>query len=133
MKNFICTFCVLLLISFSGCSDGKLVLKGKVTFDGNPVDRGSITFMPINGAGPTDGCDITKGAYSLTLVPGNYKVSITGYEVIETRIIPKDEPGAGQEEEVTKQYIPAKYNAKSTLTLDLKESNTALDYELTSN
>jgi hypothetical protein len=59
-----CRFAVLLVMFplLSGCG-GTLLVEGTVTFDGEPVSEGSISFEAPEGAGPTFGGRIEKGAY----------------------------------------------------------------------
>jgi len=132
MKKYfmVYAFCFLLLASLIGCGSKGITVKGKVVFDGEPVATGSITFMPVDGNAPTGGGAITKGAYSVNLTPGNYKVQIFGTRVTGTMIAGPDEVDAGQEREIVEEYIPDKYNTKTTLKADLQKSNRSLDFNL---
>jgi len=44
-----------------GCNGGKMALKGEVTFNGQPVPEGSISFEPADGKGPVTGGIISAG------------------------------------------------------------------------
>ena len=65
----------------AGCSDARVVVRGKVTLDGKPVDGGSISFQPQDGAGPGTGGNIEDGEYRLegpaAATPGSKIVTIT--------------------------------------------------------
>ena len=51
-------FAVLVL---GGCGgDGLVEVCGNVTFDGKPVEQGTISFLPVDGEGPTAGALIGR-------------------------------------------------------------------------
>ena len=56
--------CVVLL-ACCGCSDGKVIVRGTVTVDGQPIDEGMISLEPADGQGPTTGGIIKEGKYEL--------------------------------------------------------------------
>ena len=66
----------------AGCGDGsRSVVSGTVTYEGEPVAKGQITFTPADGKGPIAGGEITAGKYRLTdLVPGQKVVQITAVD-----------------------------------------------------
>ena len=70
------------LVAFSGCSDGKVVVRGMVTVDGQPIEEGSISLEPADGQGPTTGGLIKEGKYELignaAVTPGDKIVRIVG-------------------------------------------------------
>jgi hypothetical protein len=47
---------------------------GDVTYDGKPVEYGSITFTPADGKGQAAGAVIEKGHYTAAKVPPGSKV-----------------------------------------------------------
>jgi len=66
----------------SGCGQ-PVVVSGQVTYDGKPVEEGSINFLPEDGQGPTCGGSITDGRYEATCpVPGRKIVQIVGIKKI---------------------------------------------------
>ncbi|HEV3121015.1 MAG TPA: hypothetical protein VGY53_03895 [Isosphaeraceae bacterium] len=79
------------LLAVGGCGeDEKKTLRrrypvsGKVTYKGNPLESGEISFHPDGAGGKPATGTITDGSYSLTTLtpgdgayPGNYKVVIT--------------------------------------------------------
>ena len=113
---------------------------GKVTLDGKPLKRGAITFSPDGaGAAPAGGM-ISEGEYSIPRdggpTPGKYRVAILGDE--EGDASPSDEPPgpppkASRSAPKKPPMVPDKYNAKTTLTAEVKagESN-AIDFDLKS-
>ena len=77
------SICVLALVLWIiGCQSRTNTVRweGEVTYQGAPVESGSIRFEPVGGAGKTAGATIVRGKYSVELVPGKYTV-----EVIATR------------------------------------------------
>ena len=74
----LCSLAVVLL-TLAGCGGGDGLdrhrVKGTVTFQGKPLDQGSIEFSPADGQGTISGGSITNGHYDLPadhgLEPGN--------------------------------------------------------------
>jgi len=72
----------------TGCGESdvrKVQLAGSVTFNGEPVPYGTITFSPAGGnSGPQGRADIVNGEYDTSkdrgkgVVGGAYHVTITG-------------------------------------------------------
>lgn len=139
-RGLVVAFAALLAASASGCSsdsDGlaREPVWGTVTFDGQPLERGTITFVP-EGETPTQGgATIAGGKYSIVkdegLVAGNYRVAISspqgGAETIEDTT--NDAPGMPPKPR--KDLIPARYNSKSTLTAEVKAgASNALNFDM---
>src|SRR5215470_708337 len=49
-----------------GCGDGKVRVRGTVSFDGKPVEHGVISFDPADGQGPNTGAEIADGRFELS-------------------------------------------------------------------
>lgn len=95
----------------AGCSGGPAVgdVSGTVTYDGKPVEQGSIAFYPADGNGPTAGGAIADGKYSVRKVsPGNSKVRISGTRVTGQKKMYND-PGSPLVT-TSAEYLPAKYS-----------------------
>ena len=119
----------------SGCSKGRGLdlhpVSGTVTFDGQPIEDGYITFRAVSGdprgfAGP-----IKQGAYSAKALATPMKVSITAFrEVPGTFVQPApDLP----KEPAREQFIPARYNEATELKADIPSGGIKqLDFSLTS-
>jgi len=104
-----------------------------VTLDGDPVDGGSIAFIPLGGGDQQRrvGAPIVSGRYAIPaekhLAPGKYRVEIhwprkTGRKVA----IPDDPPNMMDE---TIEVVPPKFNTRSELTADIGGS-TPGDFDL---
>jgi hypothetical protein len=68
----------------SGCSSSSLAtVSGQVTYDGQPVADGFITFTPADGKGAEAGGQIVNGKYELTRVqPGPKVVKVIGVKKV---------------------------------------------------
>jgi len=133
------TAVAVLTLTLAGCGASDDLpregVSGKVTLDGKPLASGLITFMPTSEAATQGGGMIQDGAYSIPrdqgLVPGSYKVLITssGSGSEKQTDVVKDMPGMPPV--AAKEAIPAQYNAKSTLTAEVKAgSENVFDFPL---
>jgi len=141
---------ICLALSLSGCNGGagsKQPVKGKVTFEGEPlVGGGTIRFVPLNGDGirPSGGSIDKEGNYELTepLPPGDYRVEIYQNDVLkdaEYSEVPEDseeEPELISPEEPVPEdkRIPSYYNGtKSPLKVTVKAEENTIDLALKRN
>ena len=90
MKYRFLFFCVVLLVTLTGCSD-QVALSGKVTYqDGSPLTVGEVVFSDGKNAfrgmiNPKDGSYRMGGVKDNDgILPGNYKIYIALTEVMET-------------------------------------------------
>ena len=124
---------VLVLAFSAGCNSGpRASVEGKVSYDGETVDKGGIAFIPVEkdagtlrATGP-----IHDGRYHLDNqggpTPGKYRVEIhwrkkTGKKVPGEGGQPRDEAVPG---------IPAKYNTESKLIVDVRPGRNTFDFAL---
>src|SRR5262249_40963677 len=65
-----------LAAAFSGgCgADNLATISGTVTYDGEPVGDGMITFLPADGKGPASGGAIVDGKYSVSGLLSGLKI-----------------------------------------------------------
>jgi hypothetical protein len=109
----------------SGCSDGRLPIHGEVTFNGKPVDEGTISFEPADGNGPATGGQIVAGKYQLTGVaaplPGKKIVRISAVRKTGRKVRGDSFSPAGATVDEVKRYIPDIYNARSTLSCEVAD------------
>jgi hypothetical protein len=133
MQRLRCTGLALMLVCIAvltGCKGGdeRLAISGTVSYKGNPIQEGSIEFVPHPGVKTQSGGPITNGRFRIPashgLEPGNYTVKISSMKVE-----PAGEPGGlpGKDPE---EMIPAKYNTASTLTREIKRGDTNLTFDL---
>jgi hypothetical protein len=97
-----------------GCGGREtLEVSGGVTFDGKPVERGEISFVPTAGGAP-DGGVIEQGKFQFQARPGSKRVEIRG-----SRPVPPARQSNSEMGPMYEDYIPARYNDQSTLTADV--------------
>lgn len=113
-------------VSLTGCGGEEPAgnpVTGTVTFQGKPLDQGSIEFSPAAGQGTMSGATITNGEYTIPaesgLKPGKYDVRISSVEGGAT-VDPNEMPGEAKM--TAKERIPPEYNSKTTLTAEVKDS-----------
>ncbi|MBX9677372.1 MAG: hypothetical protein K2X38_01325 [Gemmataceae bacterium] len=61
-----------------GCGGPSAPVTGSVTYEGNPVEEGAITFLPTDGKEASRGAMIKGGRYAADMVPGKWTVQISG-------------------------------------------------------
>ena len=82
-----CSFCVADAAAIPNPRSG-----GAVTFDGKPLERGTIAFRPSDGKGPTACGLIANGRYSCRLAPGKWRVEIEGYKQVGQQWADENDP-----------------------------------------
>lgn len=124
------TATIALLIT-AGCSENKVEVSGRVTFDGQPIDHGTIRFASDDGQGPTAGATIKGGRYQTEVTIGPKTVQIDGYrQTGEEKQNPADpsSPMVPTYEPI----VPAKFNRESTLSAEITRSQKELNFDLKS-
>jgi hypothetical protein len=150
------------LICVLGCSDDGLgkryPVSGTVTYQGKPVAKARINFVPKAAGGHGAAGDVENGSFSLTTLspgdgalPGEYKVSIDAREVDDQKLkaetdkvlakknkgemkvmmpIPELQAKAVKE---AKSSIPTKYQSAEASKLDatVKEQSNSFEFKLT--
>lgn len=111
----------------------RVLVAGSVSFQGKPLGKGQIRFVPLEGtAGPVTIDPIENGEYttdSTEGVPvGSHRIEILGYEPEVYANAPKG-PGAPP----IPQLLPRKYNRNSELTVTLESGSRTktLNFDLT--
>jgi hypothetical protein len=112
------------LLSLVGCAKqdttGRLPISGKVTFQGAPLESGSIQFRSEPDGQQGSGAPITNGEYTVPaksgLAPGKYKVLISSG--IAGQPIPEGQ-APGESGPPMEDRIPAEYNANSDKFVDV--------------
>jgi len=99
--------------------------------DGEPVQGGSLVFLPTGEGGTKGAAEIIDGKYAIPseqgLLPGTYRVEIHWFKATGKQV-PSGDPGMTMEERV--QVVPAKYNTASTLTAEIKPGENKHDFPL---
>lgn len=105
---------------------------GKVTYQGQPVSNGLVTFHPTNGAKPASGQTDKNGEFSLSTferedgaVFGKHKVTIKAYkEGQDVSIVPADKLTYA----VPKKYVEEK---TTSLEVEIKKGSNEIALNLT--
>jgi len=121
-----------LALALVGCGSNQLDLRGDVSYDGTPVDRGSIAFLPEPGTQSRKAAAAIKdGKYEIPAdrgpSPGKFRVQITWTKKTGKTAASAD-PGMTIDE--THEAMPAKYNTESTLIRDVSAETKTLDFHL---
>ncbi len=86
------------LVVAIGCGDNTGLAKrysvsGKVTYKGQPLENGRISFIPSSGVGNPATGQVENGQYTLTTltpndgaIPGKYKVTVLAQEIDNTQM-----------------------------------------------
>ena len=122
----------LLLIAQLGCggSDGMSEVTGTVTLDAKPLESGAISFVPVDGQSTTAGGEIKQGRYSVQVPPVAMKVSISSPKVVGKKKL-YDTPDSATMD-ITQEAVPAKYNERTELQIDVKPGTNEKNFELQS-
>lgn len=125
MLGFACALAALALQA--GCRDarhaGKYEVNGAVTWNGEPIQKGFVTFHPEGGKSDEAG-PITNGRYLLYAHPGQNGVSISAEKVSGFN--------QGMNQPNVVQFIPPEYNTASKLSAEVVPDGTnSFDFSLT--
>jgi hypothetical protein len=122
---------LVLFATLAGCGDGGSTAGGTVTFDGQPVATGTVTFAKSNGGLVREGAVITDGSFQAVVPPGKYKVEVTASKVVGGRK-QKGFDGKDEEVELREETIPPRYNAETELAQEIKPGANTVTLELKS-
>lgn len=122
MKNARLLFLLAILASsalFVGCSgkEKTYTVSGTVTYQGERVPDGSISFVPADPKLSPQGASIKEGKYTAKVRKGTMTVRITG-----SKIDPKQKMLDGSP--FWTDFVPEKYGSQSTLTVEIKGNQT---------
>jgi hypothetical protein len=131
---------LLLSLGIAGCSRQdypgakRYPLSGKVTIDGQPLDWGSISFIPPSGEQRVSGDLIKDGAYSVPeekgANSGKYKVEIRWNRKTGRKVRDND---SGEMYDERKEGLPPRYHANSELSAEVSARQSTFDFDLKSN
>jgi len=121
------------LLNSCGKPSNRAGVSGFVTCDGQPVEDGLIQFTPAPGVdGPLVQIQIQQGKYESPQVTrptiGKNSVQITATKKTGKKV--NNIMGEATDEQF--QYIPARYNSDSELTVDIQPGNNQFDFKLSS-
>lgn len=120
-----------------GCGsghDGRVPVSGEVKLSGQPIDRGSIEFHPLNPGGVLTGGMIMDGKFDIPAEqgakPGKYQVRV--FAAGETMPVdPSVPPGPQTDTQVSTERVGAKFNVDSELVVEIAATgNRNLSFEV---
>ncbi|MFI4874806.1 MAG: hypothetical protein ACIALR_05695 [Blastopirellula sp. JB062] len=120
------------LFAFVGCgaSDGLITVTGTVTFNGEPIEEGSISFTPVDGQGSSGGGAIENGQ----IVRGRSSPGVIAVQIYAHKLVEKQRPSAEEIERGLQtdrvQYLPAPYNQQSKIRIAISDSSRHFDFDL---
>jgi len=139
------------LVAVLGCRDDtglarRYPVSGKVTYNGQPVEKGRIDFQPTEASGRAASGDLVDGNYSLTTatsgdgaLPGSYKVTVTSVEVDTTELKEIAKGGQFHHDKTfgkavanAKKLVPSKYQLADTsgLTATVEAKSNKFNFDL---
>ena len=114
---FLFTICALTL-TLSSCGKEKLyTVSGTVSYQGELVPDGSISFVPGDPKLSPQGASIRDGKYTAQVRKGTMTVKITG-----SKIDPKQKMEDGSP--FWTDFVPEKYSTQSSLTVEITGNQT---------
>ncbi len=123
-----CSLGLMLCLAGCGSNNGPREISGTVTYEGHPLAKGSIVFLPVDGQGPTAATLISQGKYSVKVFPGSKQVKIKGFKVIGQKHY-QGNP-SNPLIDVQEQTLPACYNEKTILFRDIAPTDRVCDFIL---
>lgn len=127
---WLCILCCCTLVIGCAKKSDRSTVTGTVTLDGSPIKSGVIRFVPADGQTATADSAITDGKFSASVPPGEKKVSISAPKVTGQRRV-YETPNSPMID-VVQELLPAKYNAKTELTLSVNAASQEKNFPLTS-
>ncbi len=131
--------CLGLCAVLAGCGNTKYSgeqrypLEGEVTLDGQPIDLGSITFIPEGDKGRTSGGVITDGKYAVPeengANAGTYRVKVSWLKRTGRKL--KDVE-SGEMYDERREALPDSVHKNSELTVEVPLPDNRHDFKLTS-
>jgi hypothetical protein len=115
------------LLLFLGCSPSEPSVDGAVYVDGQPLARGSISFVPLSDkGGPGGGATIVEGTYHIEkgLRVGKYRIEIQGVREVPGKKMHAQFGGFANREV---PVVPAKYNTESILIREVRAGANTID------
>lgn len=130
----------LLCVTLVGCGgrkysgDRRFPLTGKVTYDGQPIDYGAISFLPVSGGKQrVSGGTIVDGTYSVPeeagANQGSYRVEIHWAKKTGKQF---RDPDTQEMMDKRDEGLPPRFHSKSTLTAEVSAAQTTFDFHLKS-
>jgi hypothetical protein len=104
-----------------GGGRGTVVVQGTLSFDGQPLQRGSIMFDPIKSDNSRVSAVIREGRFRTDLEPGlkrggAYVLRVYAYRLSSTQ---QEQVGDATKVYVQEQFVPSRFNRDSGIRVDI--------------
>jgi len=133
-KHLLPAMAMSLLLFAAGCGSSTVV-SGTVTYNGEPINNGSIQFSPEDGKGPIAGGTITGGKYRVEekLTPGKKIVKIEGFKDIDVPTSSEEMQRRAEEGAMVELAAQIPENAKgNNITVEVKAGEQTHNFALES-
>lgn len=81
--NLLVLLALCVISTLVGCGGSTGSVQGSVSYEGTPIQKGMITFTPVDGKGSIVGCNIENGKYSATgVTPGKNVLSVVAVKEV---------------------------------------------------
>ncbi len=126
----------LLFTLLAGCGSSKTApVSGRVTLNGKPLAKASVTFAPVGGTsaeepGPSSAAITdSDGRYTLRLIGQDGRGAVIGKHKV--RIALQEEVDESDDNPSKLKQLPLKYNGQTTLEFDVPAGGTeSADFDL---
>ena len=129
ITSMIALMCVTLLVGCGG--DPNLgSVTGTITLNGKPLENAFVTFSPTSAQGvgsTTYGKTASDGTYHM-IVSDNKDGAYIGENLVRVKTGDFKADGSG----VIKEVVPAVYNSKSKVVVEVKSGSNTFDFQLES-
>lgn len=128
-RTMIACWLLLLPLMIVCSGDGLSAVSDIVALDDQPIENGTVEFLPADGQGPTAAAVIEDGRYQVRVAPGRKEVRIVGYRKTgERHVVPGDSSSPMMD--IQEQIVPARYNTASELRCDIALGRGVHEFEL---
>jgi hypothetical protein len=134
-RRILCTLLPLACALLAGCGSGIAPVSGRITLNGTPLAKASVTFAPIAPKGEKEpgpsSAAITDadGRYSLRLVGQRGSGAMIGKHKVMVAL--QEEVNTADDNPVKLKQLPLKYNGQTTLEFDVPAGGTSkADFDL---
>ncbi len=117
-----------LTLGIAGCGGSETVVSGTVSVSKQPVERGYITFFPVECTKATRGVEIKEGRFTATdIPPGQWRVQVT--EAPDVEAVKQKDGSTLLKMRAAKRRNSSKANAKP-LVVEIRPGSQTLDLTL---
>lgn len=138
-ERLVCLLAALLTLAAAGCGPAgpeRAEVSGIVTYNGQPVEQGAISFFPAPGViGPEAGGEIKDGKYFIPRkngpVVGQNRVELRSFQKTNKKMQdPNAKPGTLMDG--IENIFPDEYGRQSTLVREVKRGKNVIEFQIES-